>query len=161
MKPFINFRRMEDDEIVSSNAMQLPPWHHYKSNVLYYFLILLFHFWNFASTIVLIVIQALKIYYFPAPKAAKEFSMVAPFFWFVVNVIKLQCAKYGNRSEHLLLTIIATVLSVGSILIGVYFLVWQIYVWRWEPPFIYISIGFDCVLIVFSIILIILFAVKN
>lgn len=149
------------EEEISAHSFELPPMHHYKSSIIYYFFILLLHFWNIASTICLIVIQSLKLYYFPSPKSDRDFSMVAPFLLFLVNVIKLICAKYGNRSEYLVLSIVAAVLTVFSIFLNAYFIAWQIYVWHWELPIVIISIILNCIFLIITIILIIYFALKK
>lgn len=158
---------MEEEEIsiqeeeVSAESFGLPQKHHYKSSIFYYFIILFFHFWNFFSTICLIVIQSLKLYYFPSPKAARDWSMVAPFLLFVINIIKLVCAKYGNRLENAIFTIVAGVLAIGSIFLNAYFIAWQIYVWYWELPIVIISIVLNCIFLVFTIILIIFFLIRK
>ncbi|KAK8891263.1 hypothetical protein M9Y10_028470 [Tritrichomonas musculus] len=149
------------EEEVSEHSFELPPMHHIKSNVFYYFVILLEHVWNFASAICLIIIQSFKLYYFPGPKSARNFSIVAPFLLFFINFIKLLCAKYGNRSENLIFTIASAALYIGSVFLNVYFIVWQIYIWYWELPIVMVSMILDFLLFVFTIILIIVFFSKK
>lgn len=145
----------------SHEDYQLPAFHIIKSNIFYYFIIMISHLWNVVCTIILIVLQSLKLYHFPGPTAARNFSMVAPFLWFIINIIKLQLGKLGNQSENLPLIIATLVLTIGSIFFGLYFILWQLYVWSWELPIIIVSMIFDGILLIFSIILIIMFAIKN
>ena len=138
--------------------MQLPPWHQIKSNVLFYFYTILCHLWNIIVTIFIIVLQAKKLYFFYAPASHENFSMVSPFLFFIINLIKLVLGKYGNRSENIPFLVAGIVFSIGSILMEVYFLIWQPYLWSYEAILHYISIVFDGIFIIFSIILIIIFA---
>lgn len=151
----------EEEEEISTESFELPPKHRYKSHIFYYFCILFGHFWNLLSTIFLVVFQSLKLYYFPAPKIDREFSMVAPFLLFAINFTKFIFAKYGNRSEHLISIIIATVLIVVSIFLNIYFIAWQVYVWSWELPIVIISLIFNILFLIYTIIIIIFFAVKR
>lgn len=140
--------------------MELPPTHPVKSNVFYFFWIVVAHLWNIVCTIILVVLFSLKHYYFPMTKAAADFCMVSPFLWFVVNLIKLQVGRFGNRSEHIPMMICALVLGICCILLEVYFLIWQPYLWSWEAPFHYVSICVDAIFVTFSLVLLIIFAIK-
>ena len=139
----------------------LPPTHKVRSNVFFYFILLLVIFWDFVATIISIVLQALKLYYFYAPTAPRNFSMIAPFLWFLICVIKFIASKLGNRSENITMMAIALVLIAGSIVMEVYFIIWQPYLWSWEFPIHIVSICLDGIIFVFGIVLIILFAVSR
>jgi hypothetical protein len=140
--------------------MELPATHPSKSVVFFHFWFNLVLLWSIVCTVILIVLQALKIYNFPAPPAHRDFSMCAPFLWFLLAIWKVLAGKAGNRSEHLLITVTALVAAIGAILFEVYFLIWQPYLWYWEQPLHITSIVFDGITIIFLIILIILFAMK-
>jgi hypothetical protein len=140
--------------------MELPALHPSKSVVLFHFWFTVASLWNVVCTVILIVFQSLKLYNFPAPPAARDFSMCAPFIWFLINVLKVWAAKSGNRSEHVPITIGAIVAAVASILFEVYFLVWQPYLWFWEQGVHITSIVVDVITIVTLIILVIVFAMN-
>ncbi|OHS97325.1 hypothetical protein TRFO_36528 [Tritrichomonas foetus] len=139
----------------------LPKTHRVRSNVFFYFLLCLTLFWDFVVTIISIVLQAFKLYYFFSPKSAGDFSMVAPFLWFFIAVIKYIVARDGNRSEHVLLMLCSLVLMAATIILEVYFILWQPYLWSWEAPLHYVSIALDALSAVFAIVLLIIFAVSN
>ena len=141
--------------------MELPPAHRVRSSIFYYFLLQLNQLWNIVNTIILIVLQALKFYNYPASKVDREFQMVAPFLLFVLVYAKIALAKPGNRSESFLFIILAIIFMIPSIIMDVYFLVWQPYLWSWEEPFHYVSIVFECIFFLFSIVMIIIFILKK
>ncbi|KAK8884360.1 hypothetical protein M9Y10_043470 [Tritrichomonas musculus] len=139
----------------------LPPTHKVRSNVFFYFILILVIFWDFVMAVISIVLQALKLYYFYAPTAPRNFSMVAPFLWFFICVLKFIASKKGNRSENITVSCIALVLIVGSIIMEIYFILWQPYLWRWEFPLHIVSIVLDGIILIFLIVLIIIFAVSR
>ena len=141
--------------------MELPPAHRVRSSVFYYFLLQLNQLWNIVNTIILIVLQGMKLYNYPMSKLDKEFQMVAPFLLFVLEFAKIQLAKPGNRSESFLFVIFGLILMIPCIIMDVYFLIWQPYVWSWEEPFHYVSIIFECIFFLFSIVMIIIFILKK
>lgn len=153
---------MSDDESENiEETIPLPPQHRIKSNVFYYFAILLNQFWNIVATIVFVVFQSLKLYYYPMTKGRHDFTMCAPFLWFAFNIIKSTSAKYGNRSENSPLIIVALLFGIGCILMEVYFLVWQPYLFRWESPFHFVSIIIDAIVFLFSIVMMIMFVISK
>ena len=103
----------------------------------------------------------MKLYNYPMSKLDKEFQMVAPFLLFVLEFAKIQLAKPGNRSESFLFVIFGLILMIPCIIMDVYFLIWQPYVWSWEEPFHYVSIVFECIFFLFSIVMIIIFILKK
>jgi hypothetical protein len=140
--------------------MELPPTHPSRSNVFYFFWLTFASFWNFVCSVIVIVLQSLKLYHFPAPPSARDFSMCAPFLVFFLNLGKIRAGKIANRSEHVVLMVFALIAAIGALLFDVYFLIWQPYVWTWEAPFHYVSIVVDAICILGSIILVILFAMS-
>jgi type IV secretory pathway VirB2 component (pilin) len=141
--------------------MELPQTHLSKSNVFYYLILSLMSVWNVICTIILVVLQSLKLYNFPVPRAAGDFSMCAPFLWFLDNLCKIWAGNAANRAEHVVVMIVCMVLTLGSILFEVYFLVWQPYVWAWESPLHIISICLDGIIMLFSALLLIFFICIN
>ena len=141
--------------------MELPPAHRVRSSIFYYFVLQLNMLWNVVNTIILIVLQALKLYTYPASKLDREFQMVAPFLLFVLVCAKIAFAKPGNRSESFLFIILAIVFMIPSVVMDVYFLIWQPYVWSWEEPLHYVSIAFEGIFLIFSIVMIIIFILKK
>ena len=139
----------------------LPTTHKVRSNVFFYFLLILAMVWEFVITVIIVVLQALKLYYFQAPKSDFDFSMCAPFLWFVILVIRFVLARNGNRSEHVLLMVFSLIVTVAAIIMEVYFLIWQPYLWSWEAPLHYVSIVFDAIIAIFAIVLLIIFAISN
>lgn len=139
----------------------LPPTHKVRSNVFFYFILLLVILWDFVIACISVVLQALKLYNFYAPVTPRNFSMVAPFFWFLICVFKFIAAKNGNKSENISVTIVALVLIVGSILMEVYFMVWQPYLWKWEFPLHCVSVALDGIIFIFALVLLIIFAVSR
>ena len=139
----------------------LPTTHKVRSNVFFYFLLILAMVWEFVITVIIVVLQALKLYYFQAPKSDFDFSMCAPFLWFVILVIRFVLARNGNRSEHVLLMVFSLIVTVAAIIMEVYFLIWQPYLWSWEAPLHYVSIIFDAIIAIFAIVLLIIFAISN
>lgn len=139
----------------------LPPTHKVRSNVFFYFILLLVILWDFVIAIISIVLQALKLYYFYAPTSPRNFSMVAPFLWFFICVLKFIASKYGNRSENITVTIFALVLIFGSVLMEIYFILWQPYLWSWEFPLHIVSIVLDGIIFIFAFVLLIIFAVSR
>ena len=144
-----------------NSTRTLPKTHNSRSSIIFYFLLCLTIFWDFVITIISIVLQALKLYNYPAPKSPNDFSMCAPFLWFLICYIKFQCGKHGNRSEHFGLMIAAIIFLIGSILFELYFIFWQPYLWSWEMPLHIVSIVLDGIAIIASIILMIIFIVAN
>ena len=141
--------------------VELPQAHRIKSSILYFFILQINMFWNIVNTIVLIVLQSMKVHQYPASKVDREFSIVAPFLLFFLSYVKISLAKPGNRSENFILIIISLVLMVPCIIMDVYFLVWQPYCWSWESPFHYVSIGIEVIFFFFSIIMAIVFLLKK
>jgi hypothetical protein len=141
--------------------MELPETHLSKSNVFYYLILSLMSVWNVVCTIILIVLQSLKLHNFPNTTGDGNFSMCAPFLWFQDNLAKVWAGKASNRAEHFPMMIVCMVLTLGSILFEVYFIVWQPYLWAWEMPLHVISICFDVVIMIFSALLLIFFGCIN
>lgn len=140
--------------------MQLPPTHPVRSNVFYHFWLSIAQAWNFIGTCILVVIFALKHYNFPMTKSAADWCMISPFFWFVLNLIKISVGKMGNKSEHVIVMAIAIILGIVCVIMEIYFLAWQPYLWCWESPLHYVSLVIDGVMVVFSIVLVVLFAIN-
>ena len=138
-----------------------PVLHTVLSSVFYFFIIQLDWFWNIVDTIILAVIQAMKIYQFPATDFHRDFSMTAPFFLFVLCSIKLWCAKPGNRSESPLLMGFAIFFCITCIVMDIYFIVLQPYIWSWELPFHIVSLILEGIILLFSILMLIVFIVKG
>jgi hypothetical protein len=138
----------------------LPPMHPSKSVVFIQFWFNLAALWNVVCTIILIVLQSLKLYNFPAPPAPRDFSMCAPFLWFLLNTWKVWAGKSGNRSEHLIMVISSICAAVGAILFEVYFLIWQPYLWYWEAPLHITSFVVEGITIVALVALVIRFAIN-
>jgi hypothetical protein len=137
--------------------MEVPQTHLSKSNVFYYLILSLTSVWSVVCTNILIVLQSLKLYNFPVTAGDGNFSMCAPFLWFLINVCKIWAGKAANRAEHFLVMILCMVMALGSILFEIYFIIWQPYVWDWELPLHIISICLDGVIMLFSALLLIFF----
>lgn len=138
----------------------LPPLHRSRSSVFYFFLLQLLFFWNVAYTIASIVLQGMKIYQFPTPKAAGDFSMVAPFLQFVFFLIQYFTSRLGNRSENFIVLIIALVFAVGYIMMEVYYLAWQPYEWAGELPLRVFALVLEVIAFLLTCVMLIFFAVR-
>lgn len=117
--------------------------HQTKSSIYYHFYLEFAQFWNALCSIILIVSQIIKMYNFPYKKTQGNFSVAAPFLWCVINVVKLMILKRGNQNENSFLLLGGFLLCAVSIMLEVYFVAWQKYLWKWELPFHIISIVID------------------
>lgn len=140
---------------------RLPPTHKIRSSVFYYFLLQIMWLWNLIDTVVLIVLQSMKLYQFPAPQAARNFAMVAPFLLCLFYCIRLWMATPGNRSEKWLLLLLSLLFMIGCVLMDIYFIIWQPYLWKWEFPFHIVSIVFEVIYFLFTCLMIIVFLAKK
>lgn len=131
--------------------------HRIRSSVYYYFFVQLNWLWVWINTIILIVLQSLKIYQFPAPNSAANFSIIAPFILFILEWTKLGFAKPGNTSEYTLYLFIALLVLIVCVLLEVYFVIWQPYLWSWELPLHIISFVFEGILFIFTILMLMVF----
>ena len=141
--------------------MELPPSHRIRSSVFYYFLLQFNQLWNIVLTIILIVLQAIKLHSYPAGKVDREFQMVAPFLLFFLVFVRISLAKPGNRSESFVFILLSFIFMIPSIIMDVYFITWQPYVWSWELPLHIISLILEGIFFLFSIILVIVFLLKK
>ena len=135
--------------------------HRTRSSIYYHFTLLLAHCWNIVCTILLIGIQFTKMFLFPQKRSDMLFSVIAPFLWFVFNIIKLYLLTRGNQSENIVFLLLGLLFCIFTIILQVYFVIWQFYLWSWELPLHVISFVLDGVLFSLGFMLILIFTGKG
>ena len=137
--------------------MELPPTHRVRSSFFYFLILQIDWIWNFVNTIVILVLQSLKVYSFPMTYNSMVFSVIAPLFLCVLCLLKINIAKPGNRSESSFLIIIAILFCLGCGFMDIYFIYWQPYEWSWELTFHIISLVMEGIIFLFSCLMMIVF----
>jgi hypothetical protein len=145
-------------ESKDSNA---PVKHNMLSSIFYFFLLQFNWIWNIVNTVIIAIIQAMKIYQFPLKDVHRDFLMTTPFVLFVLCAIKIGFAKSGNRGESALYMAFAIFFTLTCIAMDVYLIAFQPYLWGWELPFHIISIIIEGIIFLFSVLMLIVFIAKG
>lgn len=140
--------------------MKLESPHTVKSHVFYQFFVWIFHLWNLILSIITLVLVVRKVMLFWMKTGARDFNICSPFLLFIVNILKLELGGYGNRSEHIVLLVFACIFGLGSIAMDMYFILLQPYLWDWEIAVHSVATAWDCIFVIATIALIVIFAVK-
>jgi hypothetical protein len=140
--------------------IELPEAHPSKSFVFYHFCIVVIFAWSVVYAVMMIVLQSMKLYYYPGPKSEAGWALGSIFLWFIFALGKFDLGRAGNRSEYVPAMVCAAILAAFCIVLEVYLLVLQLYLWSWEFPLHIISIALDGISLILSVVLIIIFAIK-